>query len=122
MGIVSLILGSISLVISWIPFVCILAFILAIVALILGIIDAIKKSKENNNKKWFAIAGIIISAIAIPIIIIIISVVSIKIGLIISTDEVYDDWETEYHDYDYDVPYDDWYERFENELSNYNTL
>ena len=121
MGIVSLILGSISLVISWIPFVCILAFILAIVALILGIIDAIKKSKENNNKKWFAIAGIIISAIAIPIIIII-SVVSIKIGLIISTDEVYDDWETEYHDYDYDVPYDDWYERFENELSNYNTL
>lgn len=70
MGIASLILGIISLLIGWIPFVCFFMFALAIVGLILGAIDVCKKSKIEGSKKGFGIAGLVISAVAIPIIVI----------------------------------------------------
>ena len=69
MGVASLVLGIISLVTGWIPFICFIAFILAIVGLILGIVDTIKKGKVPGAKKGISIAGLIISAVAIPIII-----------------------------------------------------
>ena len=64
MGIASLILGIISLVTGWIPFVCFFAFIMAAVGLILGIIDVVKRGKTNDGKKGFGIAGTVICAIA----------------------------------------------------------
>ncbi len=69
MGVASLILGIISIVIGWIPFVCFFALILATIGLILGIVDTVKKNKTGDKKRGISIAGLIISAIAIPIII-----------------------------------------------------
>ena len=70
MGIASLILGIISLSMGWIPFICFFMFALAIVGLILGAIDVCKKSKIGEGKKGIGIAGLVISALAIPVIII----------------------------------------------------
>ena len=70
MGIASLILGIISLSMGWIPFICFIMFALAIVGLILGAVDVAKKSKIEGGKKGIGIAGLVISALAIPVIII----------------------------------------------------
>ncbi len=51
MGIAAFVLGMISIVIGWIPFICFLALMTAIIGLIFGIIDAIKKSKTNDKNK-----------------------------------------------------------------------
>lgn len=67
MGVASLVLGIISIVFGFIPFCGAIAFIPALVGLILGIVDAVKKSK-SQQPKGMAIAGIILSAIAIVII------------------------------------------------------
>lgn len=106
MGIASFVLGMISLVMGWIPFICFLTLMTAIIGLIFGIIDTIKKSKTNEKNKGFSIAGLIISAISIPIILIM-SVVSIAI---IVEDEELDDIYNRYYDdyYDYEDDYDDW--------------
>lgn len=124
MGVAALVLGIISLLIGWIPFICWFAFILAVVGLILGIVDAIKKSKANDSRKGISIAGLIISAIAIPIIIIM-SFVSIGIVAAIIEDTSYYDYYdyNDYYDYyDYNTYYDDWYDSFYNKLDNYNVL
>lgn len=68
MGIASLVLGIVSVVISFVPFCGIIALVPAIVGLILGIIDAVKKSKEQQPK-GMSIAGIVCSAVAIVLII-----------------------------------------------------
>lgn len=68
MGIASLVLGIVSVVISFVPFCGIIALVPAIVGLILGIVDAVKKSKEQQPK-GMAIAGIVCSAVAIVLII-----------------------------------------------------
>lgn len=128
MGVASLVLGIISLLTSWIPFVCFFAFILAVIGLILGIVDSVKKSKANDRKKGISIAGLIISAIAIPIIIIM-SFVSIGILIAIIEDEYsnynydyYDDYYNDYYDYDYNDYYDDWYDAYYNQLNSYNSI
>ena len=128
MGVASLVLGIISLLTSWIPFVCFFAFILAVIGLILGIVDSVKKSKANDRKKGISIAGLIISAIAIPIIIIM-SFVSIGIFIAIIEDEYsnynydyYDDYYNDYYDYDYNDYYDDWYDAYYNQLNSYNSI
>ena len=124
MGVAALVLGILSLLIGWIPFICWFAFILAVVGLILGIVDAIKKSKANDSRKGISIAGLIISAIAIPIIIIM-SFVSIGIVAAIIEDTSYYDYYdyNDYYDYyDYNTYYDDWYDSFYNKLDNYNVL
>lgn len=125
MGIASLILGIISLVISWIPFVCFFSFILAVVGLILGIVDSVKKSKTNDKNKGIGIAGLVISAIAIPIIIIM-SIFSIGITAAIIEDTDYDydrNYNHDYsYDYDYDDWYDDWYDNYYNKLNYYDII
>ena len=54
--------------ISFVPFCGIIALVPAIVGLILVIIDAVKKSKEQQPK-GMSIAGIVCSAVAIVLII-----------------------------------------------------
>ena len=68
MGIASLVLGIVSVVISFVPFSGIIALVPAIVGLILGIVDAVKKSKAEQPK-GMSIAGIVCSAVAIVLII-----------------------------------------------------
>lgn len=65
MATASLVLGIVSLVICWIPFINFLTWITAIVGLILGIVGAVKKQGGA------AIAGIILCAVALflPIIV-----------------------------------------------------
>jgi len=67
MGVASLVLGIVSFVIGWIPFINVLAFVLSLLGLILGIADVVKKSKNGDPKKGLGIAGIIICAIAVVI-------------------------------------------------------
>lgn len=67
MGVASLVLGIVSIIIGFIPFCGAIAFIPAVIGLILGIVDAVKKSK-SQEPKGMAIAGIILSAIAIVVI------------------------------------------------------
>ena len=64
MGIASLVLGIVSLVLGFVPFVWLIAIIPAIVGLILGIISLAKKKQKGQS-----IAGIIISAITIVLLI-----------------------------------------------------
>ncbi len=115
MGVASLVLGIISLVTGWIPFICFIAFILAIVGLILGIVDTIKKGKVPGAKKGISIAGLIISAVAIPIIIFS-SLISFGIvAAILSEDYDYDYYNWDKYDYNYD-DYDDWYRYYYNTI------
>lgn len=67
MGVASLVLGIVSLVFGFIPFCGIIAIIPAFIGLILGIVDAVKKSK-SQEPKGMAIAGIVLSVIAIVVI------------------------------------------------------
>ena len=69
MGVASLVLGIVSVVISFIPVCGAWAVIPAVVGLVLGIIDWVKKSKASEPKGK-AIAGAICSGVAIVIIII----------------------------------------------------
>lgn len=124
MGIAAFVLGMISIVIGWIPFICFLALMTAIIGLIFGIIDTIKKSKTNDKNKGFGIAGLIISAIAIPIILIM-SVVSIAI--IVEETEPDTIRDRYYYDYDYDDDYDnwldDWYDNYRRDrINDYKTI
>lgn len=113
MGIASFILGIISLVMGWIPFLCFVMLMTATIGLILGIVDTIQKGKTNDKNKGFGIAGLVTSAISIPIIFIM-SIVSITI--IVEDvepdsiqDKYYDDY---YYDYDYDDWFDNWYDNY----------
>lgn len=67
MGIASMIIGIVSAVLGFIPLCNYFAFIPALVGLILGIVDVIKKSKENKPKGQ-GIAGVVLNAIAIILI------------------------------------------------------
>ena len=67
MGVAALVLGIVSLVISFIPFCGTWAIIPAIVGLVLGIVDWVKK-KKASEPKGKAIAGTVCSAIAIVVI------------------------------------------------------
>ena len=64
MGIASLVLSIVSLVLGFVPFVWLIAIIPAIVGLILGIISLVKKKQKGQS-----IAGIVISAITIILLI-----------------------------------------------------
>lgn len=66
MGIAALVLGIVSIIIAFVPFCGIIAFLPALVGLILGIIDLVIKNKQNQNKGT-SIAGVILSSIAIVI-------------------------------------------------------
>ena len=68
MGIAALILGIISIIVSFVPFCGIIAFLPAMVGLILGIVDLVLKSRQNQSKGT-SIAGVILSSLAIVIMI-----------------------------------------------------
>lgn len=82
MGIASLILGIISLIIGFVPLCGSIALLPAIIGVILGIIDISKKSKTGEKKNQ-SIAGLIMSAIAVVVIIFWIFVAS---GVEVETD------------------------------------
>ena len=69
MGIASFVIGLVCLVLS--PFLSVFLILPAILALILGIIDAVIKSKKKESK-GLAIAGIVLSVIALAICILIV--------------------------------------------------
>ena len=110
MGIASFILGIISIVMGWLPFICFF-------------IDTIKKSKTNDKNKGFSIAGLIISAISIPIILIM-SLVSIAI-IVDDTepDDIYNRYYDDYYDDDDDW-LDDWYDQYyrKNRINDYKSF
>lgn len=68
MGVAALILGIISIIIGFIPLCGSIALVPAIIGLILGIVDTVQKSK-NNEDKGVSIAGLVLSAISIVIIV-----------------------------------------------------
>lgn len=111
MGIASLILGIISLSMGWIPFICFIMFALAIVGLILGAVEVAKKSKIEEGKKGIGIAGLVISALAIPMIIIS-SIISIGVVIaVINEPELYDET---YDNYEFNEDY--WQDYYRNIL------
>ena len=113
MGIASLILGIISLSMGWIPFICFIMFALAIVGLILGAIDVAKKSKIDGGKKGIGIAGVVISALAIPTIIIS-SIITIGVVIsVINEPELCND-EDEVYNYEFNDDY--WQDYYRNIL------
>lgn len=67
MGIASLILGIITIIVSFIPFCNFIAFMPAGIGLALGIIEITRKDKVKKTK-GMAIAGIVLSSIAMVII------------------------------------------------------
>lgn len=67
MGVAALVLGIISIIIGFVPFCGVIAFFPALIGLILGIIDLVQKSKKSEPK-GMAIAGVILTGIAIIII------------------------------------------------------
>ena len=67
MGIAALVLGIISVIIGFIPFCGVIAFLPAIVGVILGIIDIVLK-KKKQEKIGISIAGLVLSILAIIII------------------------------------------------------
>lgn len=85
MGVASLVLGIISLIIGFIPFCGMIAFIPAIIGLILGIVEIVKKSKEKASK-GMGIAGTILSAISIVVMIFWFFVVGIAFSTVDYTD------------------------------------
>lgn len=68
MGVAALVLGIISIIIGFIPLCGSIALLPAVIGLILGIVDTVQKSKKGE-KKGVSIAGLVLSAIAVAVII-----------------------------------------------------
>jgi len=66
MGIVGLVLGLIAIVLAFVPFVTLFAWIPAIVGIILSAIG-LSKSKKEGRSAGPAIAGLVLSIIALPL-------------------------------------------------------
>lgn len=71
MEIASLILGIISLILSFIPFVGIIAYLPAIIGIILGIVALATMKKRGKTKKAMPIVGIVMSGISMILAIVI---------------------------------------------------
>ncbi len=67
MGLAAMIIGIVAVVLGFIPFCGYFALLPAIVGLILGIID-VKKRSEAQEPKGKGIAGIVLNAVAIAVI------------------------------------------------------
>lgn len=109
MGVAALILGIISLIIGFIPFCGMIAFVPAVIGLILGIVEIVSKSKKSEPK-GMGIAGLVLSALAILIMIWWLFIVGYGVSNI-DVNELANQVETNlnnnstYH-YDYDYDYD----------------
>lgn len=100
MGIASLVLGIISLIVSFIPCCGSLAIIPAIIALILGIVEVVKKGKAGEPKGK-GIAGIVLSAIAIVIIVVWFVIFGAAAATTnLDSDDILNSYSS-YYDYDY---------------------
>lgn len=122
MGVAALILGVISIILSFIPIVRIIAFLPALVSIILGIVEL--ASKRKNKRKSDSIVGIVLSGIAV-LVMIFHFVVGIFFGIIASgsiienmfndiTDELKHPYIYEEHyRNNYDFRYNDKYNEFE---------
>lgn len=67
MGIASMVIGIIAAILGFVPFCNYFAFVPAVIGLILGIVDVVKKSKENQAK-GIGIAGITLNSLAMVLI------------------------------------------------------
>lgn len=67
MGIAALVLGIISLILGFIPFCGVIAFLPAIIGVILGIVDIVVK-KKKQEKIGISIAGLVLSILAVIVI------------------------------------------------------
>lgn len=67
MAVLALIFGIAGILISWVPFVTYLSFIIAIAAMVLGAIEIkrIDKGMSPSSGKGFAVAGIILGAVTV---------------------------------------------------------
>ena len=70
MGIASLVIGVVSAILGFIPLCNYFAIIPAVVGLVLGIVYVVKQSKVEGGKKGMGIAGIVLNAAAIVLILI----------------------------------------------------
>ena len=85
MDLAALIIGIIAVVLGFIPFCGYFALLPAIVGLILGIVDVKKKSKAQQPKGK-GIAGIVLNAVAI--IVILLWTLVFTAGITVATDEI----------------------------------
>ena len=119
MGIAALILGIIGIVCCIIFFLAPLGLLLVFIGLILGIVDTIKKGK-TGQKRGVSIAGIIICAITL-VILILETVLVVGLGFVIfdSASSVLDNSSSS-HDYDYG--YDEYWntDYYDNDTSSSN--
>lgn len=98
MGIASLVLGIISLIIGFIPLCGSIALVPGIIALILGIISIVM-NKKKGEKIGISVAGTIISAIAVVIIVFWVFVFGVAVSEELDNlNSVIDDY---YYDYNY---------------------
>lgn len=69
MAVLALIFGIGGILISWVPFVVFLSFLLAIAAMVLGAIELkrIDKGKSSSTGRGFTITGIILGALTIAL-------------------------------------------------------
>ncbi|MGW0521501.1 MmpS family transport accessory protein [Crossiella sp. NPDC003009] len=65
LGITGFVLGLVGLLLSWIPFIGVIAWPLVILGLIFSVIGLIRVNKGRANNKGMAIAGIAVSAIGL---------------------------------------------------------
>lgn len=102
MGIAALILGIISLIIGFIPLCGSIAMFPAIIGVILGIVDVILKSKKGE-KKGVSIAGLVLSAISIVVIIFWVFVFGVAASSVDvnELEDALEDYEDSYYYYDY---------------------
>lgn len=104
MGVAALVLGILALIVSFIPGCgAVIGFIPALIGLILGIVDTVRKSKQGE-KKGISIAGLVLSAIAIVIMIawfFIAQSIATDANVVKSLDELQRTLETSGYDYNY---------------------
>lgn len=113
MGIAALILGIIGIICCILFFLAPLGLVLVFIGLILGIVDTVKKGK-TGQKRGVSIAGIIICAITLFILLIeTVLVVGVGFYAFNSASEALEsstsDYDYDYNYDDYDYNYDDYY-------------
>lgn len=69
MGVASLVLGIVSVIFAFVPFCNTIAFIPAVIGFVLGIVEVVLKGKKQEPK-GMGIAGIVLNACALVLIII----------------------------------------------------
>lgn len=90
-GIIALVLGIIGLILAWIPIVNWVSFPLVIAGLVLGIVSLVMAS-GGKGPKGFGIAGLIISAVALVLTIVMTIIMAIAANTLSNSQEANDLW------------------------------